>query len=112
MLGKGYDTEPLRHMGPALGLIEGIDYPTATRELQPKDTMLLLTDGVSEAFDVSGSLFGQDRLTVVLTGRGSNDPHAIIKAVTEEVARFSVGAEQPDDITALAVQFRGPSLST
>jgi sigma-B regulation protein RsbU (phosphoserine phosphatase) len=74
--------------------------------------MLLLTDGVSEAFDASGSLFGQDRLAVVLTGRGGNDPHAVIKAVTEEVARFSIGTEQSDDITGLAVQFRGPSLRT
>jgi sigma-B regulation protein RsbU (phosphoserine phosphatase) len=112
LLGKGYDAEPLRHMGPAIGLIDGIGYPTATRELKPNDTMLLLTDGVSEAFDASGSLFGQDRLAVVLTGRGGNDPHAVIKAVTEEVARFSVGAEQSDDITGLAVQYRGRCLST
>ena len=107
LLSSKHDTEALQHMGPAIGLIDGIDYPTLTRQLLPNDTMLLLTDGVSEAFSVTGTLFGQDRLAVVLTGRDSNDPHAVIEAVTERVAWFSSGAEQSDDITGLAVQFRG-----
>ena len=74
--------------------------------------MLLLTDGVTEAFSATGSLFGSERLAIMLKERGNNDPHAVIEAVTGEVVRFSAGAEQSDDITGLAVQLRNCRLST
>ena len=88
LLGKEQTDEPLPHMGPAIGLFDGIDYPTATRQLAAGDTLLLLTDGVSEAFSAAGSLFGQERLARMLAWRGGNDPHAVIETVTAEVAAF------------------------
>jgi adenylate cyclase len=112
LLGSERALEPLQHMGPAIGLFDGIDYPTATRKLLPSDAMLLLTDGVTEAFSATGSLFGRERLATTLKNRVSNDPDAVIEAVTGEVAGFSAGVEQSDDITCLAVQFQGRQAST
>src|SRR5262249_1040952 len=107
LLGRERASEALQHMGPAVGLFDDVDYPTATRKLLPSDTILLLTDGVSEAFSAAGARFGPERVAAPLRQRASHDPHAVIAAVTAEVARFAADAEQSDDITALAVQFRG-----
>ena len=57
--------EPLHYMGPAIGLFEGADYPTATRHLVPGDTMILLTDGITEAFNIDGRVFNADRVAAV-----------------------------------------------
>ncbi len=99
--------EPLNYMGPAIGLFDGANYPTQKRRLANGEAMLLLTDGVTEAFSADGRVFGPDRLAWVLGRTSRSDAKMIVESVTQHVARFSTGAEQSDDITCIAVQFRG-----
>jgi len=61
--------EPLGYQGPAIGLIETAQYPTATRTLDPGDTMLLLTDGITEAFNIDGRVFSSERIQGSVTRR-------------------------------------------
>src|SRR5262249_30174637 len=112
VLGPNRALEPLQHMGPAIGLFDGVDYPTATRNLLPGGSVLMLTDGVSEAFSADGEAFGPDRLATLLSERAGNDPRVVIRMVTGAVAHFSLGTDQSDDITALAVQYLGQPQST
>ncbi len=105
-LGSNSPAEAIGHMGPAIGLIEGVTYPTLTREIAPGDMLLLLTDGVTEAFDVVGLPFGTGRVALLLENWKNGPPKAMVEAVMDAVARFARGAEQSDDITCLAVQFQ------
>ena len=99
--------EPLGYMGPAIGLIETAQYPTATRTLDPGDTMLLLTDGITEAFNIDGRVFSSDRIQKSITRRTYASAMDIVQSLTDEVGRFSEGTEQSDDITCVAMRFKG-----
>lgn len=107
LLNRANGHEPLHFMGPAIGLIETAEYPTATRKLAPGDMMLLLTDGVTEAFNVDGRVFGPDRVVKSATQRTYGSATELVQSLNDEVDRFSAGTEQSDDITCVALRFRG-----
>lgn len=98
--------EPLQHTGPAVGLFEEAQYQTLTRQLKSGDAVFVLTDGVTEAFNIDGRVFTVDRLERLLRRCKRSDARTIVETVTREVTAFSEGTEQSDDITCLAVQFR------
>jgi adenylate cyclase len=104
--------EPLGYMGPAIGLIETAEYPTATRTLSPGDMLLLLTDGISEAFDNGGRVFGSDRVVRSATKQHYASAVDLVQSLDDEVGRFSAGTEQSDDITCVALRFKGQPLRT
>lgn len=99
--------ERLGHMGPAIGLIDVAEYPTASRNLAAGDAILLLSDGITEAFDMDRRIFGSDRILDILARRSYESAVDIVEALTGEVARFSAGTEQSDDITCVALRFKG-----
>jgi len=99
--------EPLGHLGPAIGLIDAAHYPTSTRSLAPGDTLVLLTDGITEAFNADGRVFGSDRVLQSIARRAHMSAEDIVQSLTSEVGRFSEGAEQSDDITCVAMRFNG-----
>jgi serine phosphatase RsbU (regulator of sigma subunit)/anti-sigma regulatory factor (Ser/Thr protein kinase) len=94
--------------GLVLGFIPGEEFRSGTMQLNPGDTLVLYTDGVTEAMNVDHELFGADAIerTLSQTGQGA-DSEAIIKAVLEDVRVFVGEAEQHDDITMLVIQYRG-----
>jgi len=102
---KGW--EPLHYMGPAIGLFDFAEYPTATRQLGPGDTMFLLTDGITEAFNIDGRSFGQERLVKWMNRKTFSTSSDLVRSLTDEIARFSEGTEQSDDITCVAMSFKG-----
>jgi serine phosphatase RsbU (regulator of sigma subunit) len=99
--------EQLGHMGPAIGLIDTAEFPTITRVLAPGDTMVLLTDGITEAFDVTGRVFGAERVLQSVTRRNYSNASDLVQSLTQEVASFAGNAEQSDDITCIALRFKG-----
>ena len=101
------EIESLQHTGPAVGLFEEAQYPTLTRQLGSGDAVFVLTDGVTEAFNIDGRVFTVDRLERLLRRCKRSDARTIVESVTREVTAFSQGTEQSDDITCLAVQFTG-----
>jgi len=99
--------ERLLSLGPAAGLLDGAGYPTATRALGAGDVVFLATDGVTEAFNTEGDMFGRERLEAVLGGSGRDGVEALVGAVTRAVAAFAAGTAQSDDITCVAVGVGG-----
>ncbi len=99
--------ESLQHTGPAVGLFEEAQFTTLTRRLNSGDAIFVLTDGVTEAFNIDGRVFTVDRLERLLRRNKRTDAKTIVESVTREVTAFSEGTEQSDDITCLAVQFQG-----
>jgi serine phosphatase RsbU (regulator of sigma subunit) len=99
--------EHLHYMGPAIALFDFADYPTATRQLAPGDAVVLLTDGITEAFNIDGRVFGQERLLKWMNQRSFSTAKDLVSSLSDEITRFSEGTEQSDDITCVAVSFRG-----
>ena len=70
----------------------------------PGDVLLFITDGVTEAHNNSGELFGEDRLTDLLSARAGESAPAIRDAVIRELAAFADGALQHDDETIVVIK--------
>jgi serine phosphatase RsbU (regulator of sigma subunit)/CHASE2 domain-containing sensor protein len=96
--------------GPPLCALDDFDYRGGHLRLEPGELVCVVTDGVTEARDPAGSLYGRDRLDdVVRAAFGSGRPaREVVDAVRADVARFTGGTEQADDITILALRWLGP----
>jgi serine phosphatase RsbU (regulator of sigma subunit)/CHASE2 domain-containing sensor protein len=105
VLRRGADTfEPLRTCGPPLGVVEGATYKaTGAVTLAPGDALFLYTDGVSEAENRKGDLFGSARLEAALRETRGQPARAVVEHVVRRVTGFANGAPQSDDITCVAV---------
>lgn len=91
--------------GAALGLDEEASYPVRTLRLQPGQTLMLYTDGITEAADASLQLFGTERLLACLERSPSRAAAELADGLLAEVDRFADGAGQADDITVLALNW-------
>lgn len=94
-----------------VGLVPEAEYTTSTLNLEPNDTMVLFSDGVTEAMDPEENLYGVNRLRAVLQGKNEEPLDQIQKCVLESVENFARGARQADDLTMLLVRFRGVGAS-
>jgi sigma-B regulation protein RsbU (phosphoserine phosphatase) len=91
-----------------VGLVPEAEYTTVCLKLEPGDTLLLFSDGVTEAMDPAEQLFGVPRLKDVLTGAGKQTPLDELQTkVLDAVENFAHGASQADDLTLLLVRYRG-----
>ena len=91
--------------GRVLGLLPADEIDSETLTLQTGETLVLFTDGVSEAFDPNQELFGEERLLAHLqTALGSNARETSV-GVLDAVRRHANGAKQSDDITVVAVRY-------
>lgn len=93
--------------GLVLAGMEGIRYRQQELRLQPGDLLYLYTDGVTEATDAAGVLFGNDRLKQSLDESMHADVQAICAKVRQDVDLFVGEAPQFDDITMLSLLYTG-----
>jgi phosphoserine phosphatase RsbU/P len=95
---------------PATGIPFGIDgdmpYRIAETMLRPGDLLFVYSDGISEAFNPHDEEFGIARLEAALEEMRGQSAAALIGHVLAATAEFAAGAEQSDDITALALVYR------
>ena len=89
----------------ALGAVPGITYSEKETVLAPGDSLLLYTDGVTEAMNSAGELFGTTSLQN-LCSSPADSPQALIDNISASLAAFTAGTPQSDDITLLAVSYR------
>jgi len=95
--------------GRVLGLLEETTYAGSRLVLGPGETLLLYTDGVTEALDPAEQFFSERRLESILTQINFASAREQIEHLTREITLFAAGAEQADDITTLAIRFLGPA---
>jgi phosphoserine phosphatase RsbU/P len=95
-----------------VGLVPEAEFCTATLQLEPNDTLVLYSDGVTEAMDPDEQLYGVGRLRAVLIGKNEMPLDDIQKTVLESVENFARGARQADDVTMLLVRFRAVGAMT
>jgi serine phosphatase RsbU (regulator of sigma subunit) len=90
-----------------VGLLPGTEYTVARTKLEPGDTIVLFSDGVTEAVDPDEEMYGGSRLREVLSGQPGKPLDYLQKIVLESVEAFTRGAGQADDITLFLVRYRG-----
>jgi sigma-B regulation protein RsbU (phosphoserine phosphatase) len=101
-------TARLAPSGPALGMMPGMKFEVRESRLDPGQTLLAFTDGVTEAKDASGGLYSEERL-LGLVAEGAPTAPALLDRIEQAVSMHSAGAERFDDITMLAVRRAGAS---
>jgi phosphoserine phosphatase RsbU/P len=109
LLRRDGSTEELTVGGMVLGLFSSAQYEAATVQMNPDDHLVLFTDGVVEALNVSGEEFGINRLTDVLRANSYASSREILARLREAVLSFSVQAPQHDDITMMVLGYRESS---
>jgi phosphoserine phosphatase RsbU/P len=93
--------------GLVVGAMEDSVYETGGFVLQPGELFFLYTDGVTEAMNGEGGLFSEARLKKEILGLPGRSLQEMIAGMTQEIASFSKGAPQSDDITMMMIRFRG-----
>ena len=91
------------------GIADTESYPPSVLVVKPGDLVCSWTDGVTDAVDTGGSLFGEDRLMDVLRSARDEAPETVINEVWREIDAFSSGAETVDDQTMLLVSAAAPA---
>ena len=90
--------------GIALGIVPDLAYGQNSVVLDRGETLVLYTDGVTEAMNGEGEQFGIEGLRKVFTGRAPKDANEAAHKVFEAVNTFADGAAQSDDITCLTLR--------
>jgi serine phosphatase RsbU (regulator of sigma subunit) len=87
--------------GVPLGIVEGFEYESERRVVEPGDVIVLFTDGIDEAKSPGGEEYGAERLAACI-GRTPKEAE-IGAAVLQEVRAFSAGRPPSDDIALMTV---------
>jgi serine phosphatase RsbU (regulator of sigma subunit) len=89
-----------------VGLVPEAEYTAACLKLEPGDTLVLFSDGVTEAMDPDDEMFGMSRLAEVLNDKSDVPLEHLQKCILEAVENFVRGARQADDVTMLLVRYQ------
>ena len=84
------------------------DFRRHLYRMEKGDTLFVFTDGITEAVNTEDELYGEDRLLEAVSGAPPGAaPELLIKHVTAVVDTFAKGARQSDDMTMLALEYKG-----
>jgi phosphoserine phosphatase RsbU/P len=92
--------------GPIVGLFETATYDEETVTMAPGDTLIVFSDGVSEAMSATGEEYGESRIVTVGEKQTGAAPSELLQALFADVRAFTRGAPQSDDITALVLRYQ------
>lgn len=94
---------------PVVGVVGNAAYSGGEVELAPGSALVLRTDGASDAQTWGREAFGDARLLEALNDADDRSAHALIEDTMAAIDRFVGDAPQSDDITLLALRYRGPA---
>lgn len=87
----------------ALGIQAGETYAEREIALEPSDTLVLYTDGITEAFDPNEQEYGEQRLIRAVKASQNRTARELVDHLVEDVDQFAAGAEPSDDLTCLVL---------
>jgi len=106
LLRSGEATEPFTEGCCPVGLLPEVDYHVARVNLHPEDTLILFSDGITEAVDLTEEMYGIDRLRSLFVGRACAALDELQQVALASLREFTRGASQADDITLLLVRYQ------
>jgi sigma-B regulation protein RsbU (phosphoserine phosphatase) len=101
---RSVGAERILASGLPLGLFFTSTYEVTRVELQPGDTLLFYTDGITEERDMEGNEYGHERLQNVAVEQKDLAPEALVRACRQDVATFAAKSVFSDDFTLLALR--------
>jgi PAS domain S-box-containing protein len=100
--------EELKGNGIALGIDKDLQYQENLKP-QLKNGQIVATDGVWEAFNERGEMYGKERIRQLVRQHARAEARHILDQVYDDLARFTAGVKGDDDITLVIVKFNGES---
>ena len=91
--------------GIALGLMDEAVYPDVVFDLAPRTTLLMYTDGISEAFNARKEAYEEERLLDLVAKADDLSAESLGNSSLADVENFVSGAEQSDDITLMVIHY-------
>jgi sigma-B regulation protein RsbU (phosphoserine phosphatase) len=96
--------EELTATGIALGAVEDAKYTSKSVRIGPGDAVILYTDGVTEAVNAKGDMFGEEELRRIATENAGRPSSEILSSILSAIAAFAQGQPQADDITLMVIK--------
>ena len=90
-----------------VGMFPEADYECAEVNLEPGDFLVIYTDGVSEAANISAELFEEARLRQIVEEFKGETVEELAVTIRDGVKAFTAGAPQSDDVTILVIGYKG-----
>ena len=90
-----------------LGAFESAMYDEEAIALRSGDTLVLFSDGVTDADNPAGEQYGEERLLAALAPVARHAPEEILERVLTDVRTFAAGQPPADDITVLVIRYGG-----
>ena len=96
--------EELAADGFFLGMFDAADYPSHVLGLDRGDVLVVYSDGLPEAQNPSGEMFGEERLLSIIRQEAPSGSEALERKLLKSIEEFTQGTPQTDDITSVVVE--------
>jgi len=103
---RGGEITTVRAEGFPLGMFPEAEYDEFTISTQPGDALVFVSDGITDAENAQGDMYGSDQLTQILCAHRERPAMQIAEAIFADVARFQAGQPRFDDETILVLRVR------
>ena len=100
-------TQLIEATGLPLGLFDDAEYDEFTFQAEPEDLFVFFSDGILDATNRAGELFGRTRLEKIISECADNSADSIVKSVFKAAAEHAAGVETFDDQTVVAIRVKG-----
>jgi sigma-B regulation protein RsbU (phosphoserine phosphatase) len=100
-------TQLIEATGLPLGLFDDAEYDEFTFQAEPEDVFVFFSDGILDATNKAGDLFGRTRLEKVIAECSGNSAESMVKSIFKAAADHASGVETFDDETVVAIKVKG-----
>ncbi len=100
-------TQLIEATGLPLGLFDDAEYDEFTFQAEPNDVFVFFSDGMLDATNQAGELFGRTRLEKIVAECSANSADSVVKSIFKAVADHASGVETFDDQTVVAIKVKG-----
>ncbi|MBV9181460.1 MAG: SpoIIE family protein phosphatase, partial [Acidobacteria bacterium] len=101
------ETQMIEVTGLPLGLFDEADYDEFSFRAEPEDLFVFFSDGILDATNKRGELFGRSRVEKIIADCHEGSPESIVKSVFRAAADHASGVETFDDQTVVAIKVKG-----
>jgi sigma-B regulation protein RsbU (phosphoserine phosphatase) len=102
-------TQIVEATGLPLGLFEETDYDELTFHAKPGDLFVFFSDGILDASNEAGELFGRERVERIVARHSQASADTLVKAIFEAAGEHAAGSDAFDDETVVAIRVKGPA---